>query len=92
MNGATQTMIVSLLIALGGWLATAHWIKSRQRLNDQYKRMLIVPAWFPWMGIAMGGPVVQGQIAFVEAAKIALSFSCGMLFYMYMARRNARKH
>ncbi len=92
MDQATRTMIVSLLIALAGWLATAHWIKSRNTLSDQYKRMLIVPAWFPWMGMAMGAPIAQGQISFFEALKTVVSFSFGMMICLYVTRRKSQRH
>jgi len=91
MDQTTRTMIVSLLVALAGWLATAHWIRSRQKLSAQIKRMLIIPAWFPWMGIAMGAPVSQGQIALLDALKAVVSFSCGMLICLYFSRRNTRR-
>ena len=92
MDQMTRTMVISLLVALAGWLATAHWIKTREKLSDQYKRMLIVPAWFPWMGVAMGAPIAQGQIAFGDAFKTVLSFSFGMMICLYVTRRKARRH
>ena len=91
MDQTTKTIVISLLIALGGWLATTHWIKSHQKLTDQHKRMLIVPLWFPWMGFAMGAPVMNGQISWLEAVKAVVSFSVGMLVCVVMTRRKARR-
>ena len=91
MDQATRTMIVSLLVALGGWLATAHIIKGRQKWSDQVKKMLIIPAWFPWMGVAMGAPVAQGQVALFDAFKAVVSFSFGMMICLYFSRRSARR-
>lgn len=91
MDQTTKTMLISLLIALAGWLATAHWIKTRHTLSDQYKRMLIVPAWFPWMGIAMGAPIAQGQVSFNDALKAVVSFSFGMMVCIYVTRRQSHR-
>lgn len=89
MDQMTKTMILMLLVALGGWLATAQWIKSRQTLSEHMKRMLIIPAWFPWMGMAVGAPVAQGQASLFDAFKLVASFSVGMLVCIYMTRRKS---
>jgi hypothetical protein len=91
MTETTFQIFKVISIALVGWLATAHWIKTRARFSDNLKRYLIVPAWFPWMGLALGGPVVQGSIPTWDALSAGLSFTFGMLFCLFMLSRQKRQ-
>ncbi|GIV96449.1 MAG: hypothetical protein KatS3mg057_1106 [Herpetosiphonaceae bacterium] len=91
MDETTFVMFKVMIIALIGWLATAYWIKTRLNVRAQLKRLLIVPAWFPWMGLALGGPVYQGVVPSKEAISAGLSFTAGMLVYLFMLRRQGRR-
>ena len=91
MSDTTLLLLKAICIALVGWLATAHLIKTRTNLKEKLKRFLIVPTWFPWMGLALGGPVYQGSIPSDEALSAGLSFTVGMFICLFMLNRQRRK-
>lgn len=82
----TQAMI----FALAGWVATCYRI-VHSSIKPQTRRLLIVPIWFVWMAVGLGGPVFQGVVTPANALSTGVSFSVGMLMVLLMRRVNSRR-
>ncbi len=91
MTASTTTLMAALLLALFGWLATVHWIKDRRTMSEKTKQLLIIPSWFPWMALALGSVVAQGMLPAQEALQGAMSFSVGMLVFVFSTRRRTSR-
>ena len=79
-----------LFFALAGWLATCYWI-----VNSRYKRQIprfsIIPLWFVWMLLALGGPVVQNTVPLTQALSSGIGLSIGMLFTIIVHLRRTHR-
>jgi hypothetical protein len=87
---ANYALVQAMFFALAGWIATCHRLVNSQ-VKPQTRRLLVVPLWFAWMALALGGPVFQGIITAQDALSIGVSFSFGMLMFMVFRGLNARK-
>ncbi len=83
-------LMQAMFIALAGWIATCYRLVHSQ-IKAETRRLLIVPLWFLWMAIALGGPVFQGVVSLQDALSTGVSFSLGMLLVLFMRRANTRK-
>lgn len=80
----------AMLFALAGWFATCYRI-VHSRINPQTRRLLIIPLWFVWMSVALGGPVFQGMVSVTDALTTGASFTLGMTIFLIARRVNSRK-
>ncbi len=87
---ANYALIQAMFFALAGWIATCYRIVHSQ-IKPETRRLLVVPLWFVWMAVALGGPVLQGVVSAQDALSTGASFSVGMLMVLVMRRVNARK-
>jgi len=76
----------AIVIALVGWFATVFAI-SRSSLSGRHKRILLIPSWIPWLGLALGAPILSGLIPLSEAVNIAGALTTGMLVSIVISRR-----
>jgi hypothetical protein len=83
-------LMQAMLFALAGWIATCYRIVHSE-IKPQTRRLLVIPLWFVWMTVALGGPVFQGVITPVNALQTGASFSVGMLMFLFMRRVGSRK-
>ena len=87
---ANVALVQAMFFALAGWIATCHRIVHSQ-IKPQTRRLLVLPLWFVWMALALGGPVFQGIISVQDAISVGVSFSFGMVMFLVMRRLNTRK-
>lgn len=87
---ANYALVQAMFFALAGWVATCHRIVHSQ-IKPETRRLLVVPIWFAWMALALGGPVFQGIVPAQDALSIGVSFTFGMVIFMVMRRVNSRK-
>lgn len=83
-------LMQAMFFALAGWIATCYRIVHSQ-IKPETRRLLVVPLWFLWMALAIGGPIVQGVVSTQDALSTGVSFSMGMLLVLFMHRLNTRK-
>ena len=83
-------LMQAMFFALAGWIATCYRIVHSQ-IKPETRRLLVVPLWFLWMALAIGGPIVQGVVSAQDAISTGVSFSMGMLLVLLMHRLNTRK-
>ena len=88
MASSSSFIIVLLVVAVIGWLATVHWIRTHERISARLKRLLVLPAWFPWMGAALGVPVMRGDMPLGDLGKAIASFVVGLGIFL-LTRREA---
>lgn len=88
---STDLLLRIMLIALVGWLASAYRI-ARSRLRPAWRRCLIIPLWFVWMTVGLGGPVYTGALSLGDALMTGASFTVGMTVYLllYSLQRHIR--
>lgn len=87
---SSVSLIWALTFALIGWLASCHAI-VHSKLRPQLRRWLVIPAWFAWVGFALGGPVWYGTIPLNDAMSAGFGMTFGMTIVMVMnARRGSR--
>ncbi len=87
---SNSVLIQVLFFALTGWLATCYWVVS-SRFKPHTRRFLIIPLWFPWMLLALGGPVVQGIVPHTQALSSGIGLTIGMLSVILMHRLMRRR-
>ncbi len=87
---ANVALMQAMFFALAGWVATCYRMVHSE-MKVQTRRLLVIPLWFVWMAIALGGPVFQGAISAQDALSTGASFSVGMLMVVFMRSMNARK-
>ncbi len=87
---ANYALIQAMFFALAGWIATCYRIVHSQ-IKPETRRLLVVPLWFVWMAVALGGPVLQGVVPAQDALAMGGSFSVGMVMVLVMRSLNARK-
>jgi hypothetical protein len=71
-------------IAIVGWFATIAAIQQT-KLTSARKRLLIIPAWLPWLMLALGAPIAQGVLPIVGALNIGGALTAGMLLPMIVS-------
>lgn len=80
----------AMMLAMVGWLASSYAIK-RSALAAPWQRRLIVPLWFVWMALGLGGPVANGTLGLQEALGTAAAFTIGMMSYLFFFALRSRK-
>jgi hypothetical protein len=76
----------AIIIAIVGWFATIFAI-SRSSVSSKWKRILLIPSWIPWLGLALGAPILSGLIPLNDAVNIGGAMTTGMLVSIVVARR-----
>jgi hypothetical protein len=83
-------LMQAMFFALAGWIATCYRIVHSE-IRPEIRRLLVIPLWFVWMAVALGGPVFQGTLSATEALTTGASFSAGMIMFLLMRRLNSRR-
>ncbi len=76
----------AIIVAVIGWFATLIAI-NRSSLSSVWKRRWMIPSWIPWMGLALGAPILSGMIPIQQAINVGGALTTGMLVSMVVARR-----
>lgn len=79
-------VIGAIVVALIGWFATLIAI-NRSSISGTWKRRFMIPSWLPWMGLALGAPIISGLIPIQQAINVGGALTTGMLVSMVMTRR-----
>ncbi len=74
----SSTVLVTLLIAAIGWLATIRVI-SISRIQRIKKRTLLIPSWVLWLVVALGAPILSGVLPLPEALNIGGALTAGVV-------------
>jgi hypothetical protein len=85
----TTELLRVMIFAMAGWIASSYCI-ARSDMSPAWRQGLIVPLWFAWMILGLGGPVYNGSVAFSDAMVTAASLTAGLSLYLFMARRQRR--
>jgi hypothetical protein len=87
---SNYALMQAMFFALAGWFATCYRI-VHSRIRPQTRRLLVIPLWFVWMALALGGPVFQGVVAATDALATGASFSVGMAIFWVMRHLDSRR-
>lgn len=87
---SNYALMQALVFAFAGWIATCYCI-VHSRIKPQSRRWLIIPLWFVWMSVAVGGPVFQGTVSVKDALSTVLSLSIGLAFAVVMRSRSGSR-
>lgn len=87
---SNYALVQALVFALAGWIATCYCI-VHSRIKAEVRRWLIIPLWFVWMIVAIGGPVFQGVVTLGDAASTVAGLTAGMAMMLIINARNARR-
>lgn len=87
---SNYALMQALVFAFAGWIATCYCI-VHSRIRPQTRRWLIIPLWFVWMAVAIGGPVFQGTVSVQDALSTVISLTVGMTFAVLMRSRSSRR-
>jgi hypothetical protein len=87
---SNYALMQAMFFALAGWIATCYQI-VHSRVRPETRRFLVIPLWFVWMALALGGPVFTGSVALTDALATGGSFSVGMVMFLLMRRLNSRR-
>jgi hypothetical protein len=79
-------VVGAIVVALIGWFATLIAI-NRSSISGTWKRRFMIPSWLPWMGLALGAPILSGMIPLQQALNVGGALTTGMLVSMVMTRR-----
>ena len=77
---------VAMIVAVIGWFATLVAV-NRSSLSGAWKRRWMIPLWIPWMGLALGAPIMSGMIPIQQAINVGGALTTGMLVSMGVSRR-----
>ncbi|HEU5010978.1 MAG TPA: hypothetical protein VFT66_00430 [Roseiflexaceae bacterium] len=77
----SSTILITLLIAAIGWLATIRVI-STSRLHRIKKRTLLIPSWVLWLVVALGAPILSGVLPVADALNIGGALTAGVVVSM----------
>lgn len=80
----------AMTFAVVGWVASSYAIK-RSTLASHWQRRLILPLWFVWLALALGGPVLNGSLLLTEAVSTAAASTAGMFAYLFFGAIRSRK-
>lgn len=85
---SNYALIQALAFALAGWIASCYRL-----INSRYgaKRWLVVPLWFAWMALAIGGPLTQGSLSIADAGSTVAGLTAGMALAMLFNARYLRR-
>jgi len=85
---SNYALIQALVIALAGWVASCYGL-----INSRFssRRWLVVPLWFVWMALAIGGPVTQGVLSIADAGSAVGGLTAGMTLAMLLSARRPRR-
>jgi hypothetical protein len=85
---SNYALIQALALALAGWIASCYRL-----INSRYgsRRWLVVPLWFVWMALAIGGPVTQGTLSVADAGSTVAGLTAGMVLAMLISARHLRR-
>lgn len=84
-------LLQALFFALAGWVACCYRI-THSRLALRTRRLLILPLWFVWMGMALGGLVFQGTLTPAHALSTGMAVTAGMAMTLVARRGRRRSH
>lgn len=87
---SNYALVQALVFALAGWVATCYCI-VHSRIKAEKRRWLIIPLWFVWMIVAIGGPVFQGVVSLVDAGSAIVGLTAGMAMMLFFNAHNARR-
>lgn len=87
---SNYALMQALAFAFAGWIATCYCI-VHSRIKPQTRRWLIIPLWFVWMAVAIGGPVFQGVVSVQDALSTVLSLTAGLAFAFFMRSRSSSR-
>ena len=79
-------IVGAMIVAIIGWFATIVAI-NRSSISHTWKRRWIIPSWIPWMGLALGAPILSGMIPIQQAINVGGALTTGMLVSIAVARR-----
>jgi hypothetical protein len=79
-------IVGAIIVALIGWFATIVAI-NRSSLSQAWKRRWMIPSWIPWIGLALGAPILSGMIPIQQAINVGGALTTGMVVSMVVARR-----
>jgi hypothetical protein len=79
----------AIVVALTGWFATLVAI-NRSSLTGAWKRRWMIPSWIPWLGLALGAPILSGMIPVQQALNVGGALTAGMLVSVVVSRRSLR--
>ncbi len=88
---SNSVLVEVLFLALTGWLATCYWLITSRRFKLRTRRFFVIPLWFGWMLLALGGPVVQETIPLTQALSTGIGLTTGMLFVILVYQLNRRR-
>lgn len=80
----------AMSVAFVGWLASCYAVKHSARFG-RWRNRLIVPLWFVWMLMALGGAVVSEALPLVDAAGAGAACVVGMSSWLLMGTVFGRK-
>lgn len=83
-------LMQALIFAFSGWIASCYCI-VHSRIQPQMRRWLIIPLWFVWMAVAIGGPVFQGIVSSQDALSAVVSLTVGLAFSVFMRSRSSSR-
>jgi len=79
----------AIIVALTGWFATLIAI-NRSSLSGAWKRRWMIPSWIPWLGLALGAPILSGMIPIQQALNVGGALTTGMLVSLVVSHRSLR--
>jgi hypothetical protein len=79
----------AIVVALTGWFATLVAI-NRSSLTGAWKQRWMIPSWIPWLGLALGAPILSGMIPIQQALNVGGALTAGMLVSVVVSRRSLR--
>ena len=80
----SSTILITLLIAAIGWLATIRVI-STSRMHRIKKRTLLIPSWVLWLAVALGAPIFSGVLPLADALNIGGALTAGVVVSMVLS-------
>lgn len=83
-------IIGAMIVAIIGWFATLIAI-NRSALSSAWKRRCMIPSWIPWMGLALGAPILSGMIPLQQALNVGGALTAGMLVSLVISRRSPQR-
>ncbi|GAC1539238.1 MAG: hypothetical protein NVS4B8_13300 [Herpetosiphon sp.] len=86
MNDTTYAIVFAMI----GWLASSIAVKT-SRISSRVQRILIIPLWFVWLALALGGPVVNGRASVTEALASGAACTAGLITFLLVSALRTRR-